>query len=72
MEPPVTGQTSPGYRKEVNMIEYKPLSTVEEASDISGTEPVKRLQQDVEDGVTGCRSLSYKGNKRKGDQDVWY
>lgn len=52
------------------MIEYKPLSTVAEAADISGKELVKRLQQDVEGSVTGCRSLSYKGGSRRGDKDV--
>ena len=52
------------------MIEYKPLYTVAEAAEISGKELVKRLQQDFEDGVTGCRSLSYKGDKRKVDQDL--
>ena len=52
------------------MIEYKPLSTVAEAADISGKELVKRLQQDVEGSVTGCRSLIYKGGSRRGDKDV--
>ena len=52
------------------MIEYKPLYTVAEAADISGKELVKRLQQDIKDGVTGCRSLSYKGGSRRGDKDV--
>ena len=37
------------------------------AAEISGTEQVRRLQQDVENGVTGCRSLSYKGGSRRGD-----